>query len=193
MENELINNIKLININGNEKLITQGVLFDDEHTCYHDYIDFNDIIIGFMLVADNYGLGKKKDIQSLHKYSMYMMTLIAIVIYAAIYIFADPITAMFNSEQSMKLQELAVVGLRLYFTSMIVAGYNIVITVFFTSTERALPAQVLTLLRGFILIIPLSFLMSKIWEMNGIWFTFPVTELLVAVIGWVLYSRKTLN
>lgn len=155
---------------------------------------FNGIAEGVQpLVADNYGLGKKKEIQSLHKYSMCMMTLIAIVIYAAIYIFADPITSMFNSEQNIKLQELAVVGLRLYFTSMIVAGYNIVITVFFTSTERALPAQVLTLLRGFILIIPLSFLMAKLWGMNGIWLTFPVAEFIVAVIGWVLYSKKTLN
>lgn len=49
-------NIKLININGNKDLITQGVLFDDEHTCYHDYEDFNDIIIGFMLCANNYGI-----------------------------------------------------------------------------------------------------------------------------------------
>ena len=152
---------------------------------------FNGIAEGVQpLVSDNYGTGNKKENRSLHKYSMFMMAIIAIVIYAAIYIFADPITAIFNSEQNMKLQELAVVGLRLYFTSMIVAGYNIVITVFFTSTERALPAQVLTLLRGFILIIPLSFLMAKLWGMNGIWLTFPVAEFVVAVIGWVLYSRK---
>ena len=155
---------------------------------------FNGIAEGVQpLVSDNYGTGNKKEIRSLHKYSMFMMAIIAIVIYAAIYIFADPITAIFNSEQNMKLQELAVVGLRLYFTSMIVAGYNIVITVFFTSTERALPAQVLTLLRGFILIIPLSFLMAKLWGMNGIWLTFPVAEFIVAAIGWVLYSKKTLN
>lgn len=53
---DIMDNIKIININGNKDLITQGVLFDDEHTCYHDYLDFNDIIIGFMLVADNYGI-----------------------------------------------------------------------------------------------------------------------------------------
>ena len=56
MNNELINNIRLVNINNNKELITKGVLFDDEHTCYHDYDDFNDIIIGFMLVALNYGI-----------------------------------------------------------------------------------------------------------------------------------------
>ena len=119
-----------------------------------------------------------------------MIAMIAIVIYVIIYIFADPITSIFNSEQNAKMQELAVIGLKLYFTSMLVAGYNIVITVFFTSTERVLPAQVLTLLRGVVLIVPLSFLMAKIWGMNGIWMTFPATELIVAVIGWVLYRKK---
>ena len=53
---DIMDNIKIVNINGNQDLITKGVLFDNEHTCYHDYQDFNDIIIGFMLVADNYGI-----------------------------------------------------------------------------------------------------------------------------------------
>lgn len=152
---------------------------------------FNGIAEGVQpLVADSYGSGNRKEIKSLHKYSMVMMAVIAIVIYVIIYIFADPITSIFNSEQNAKMQELAVIGLKLYFTSMLVAGYNIVITVFFTSTERVLPAQVLTLLRGVVLIVPLSFLMAKIWGMNGIWMTFPVTELIVAVIGWMLYRKK---
>ena len=152
---------------------------------------FNGIAEGVQpLVADSYGSGNRKEIKSLHKYSMVMMAMIAIVIYVIIYIFADPITSIFNSEQNEKMQELAVIGLKLYFTSMLVAGYNIVITVFFTSTERVLPAQVLTLLRGIVLIVPLSFLMAKIWGMNGIWMTFPATELIVAVIGWMLYRKK---
>ena len=152
---------------------------------------FNGLAEGVQpLIADNYGVGNQKEIKSLHKYSMIMMTLLAVLIYVGIYVFANPITSLFNSEQNMKMQELAVLGLKLYFTSMIVAGYNIVITVFFTSTERAFPAQILTLLRGFILIIPLSFLMAKLWGMNGIWMTYPVAELIVAVIGVVLYRKK---
>ena len=49
-------NIKLISIKGNKDLIEKGVLFDTEHTCYHDYYDFNDIIIGLLIAADNYGI-----------------------------------------------------------------------------------------------------------------------------------------
>ena len=152
---------------------------------------FNGIAEGVQpLVADSYGSGNRKEIKSLHKYSMVMMAVIAVMIYVVIYIFADPITSIFNSEQNAKMQELAVIGLKLYFTSMFVAGYNIIITVFFTSTERVLPAQVLTLLRGIVLIVPLSFLMAKICGMNGIWMTFPVTEFIVAVLGWIMYRKK---
>ncbi len=184
----IVFNFLILSLEGNTGVAAYGVIANISIVIIGI---FNGIAEGVQpLVADNYGVGNKREIRSLHRYAMAMMLILAILVYIGIYVFADPITSMFNSEQNIKMQELAVIGLRLYFTSMIVAGYNIVITVFFTSTERALPAQILTLLRGFILIIPLSFFMAKMWGMNGIWLTFPVAELVVAVIGWVLYSKK---
>ena len=52
---KIIENIKLVKID-NKKLIEKGVLFDDEHTCYHDYSSLDDIITGLMVSADNYGI-----------------------------------------------------------------------------------------------------------------------------------------
>ncbi len=112
-----------------------------------------------------YGVGKKKEIKDLYKYAMLMMIVLSVVLYVLIFVFASPVASIFNSEQNMRMQD-------------------------FTSTERVLPAHILTLLRGIVLIVPLSFLMAKMWEMNGIWVSFPVTELIVAVIGWVLYQKR---
>lgn len=53
---KIIQNINLIDINDNKELIVKGVLFDDEHTCYHDYSHIDDIITGLMVSADNYGI-----------------------------------------------------------------------------------------------------------------------------------------
>lgn len=56
MRNEkIIENIKLVEID-NKELIEQGVLFDNEHTCYHDYSSLDDIITGLIVSADNYGI-----------------------------------------------------------------------------------------------------------------------------------------
>jgi len=96
---------------------------------------------------------------------------------------AEQVTAIFNSEGDQELQAIAVNGIRLYFTGGAFAGFNIVSAIYFTSTDQAKPANLISLLRGFVLIIPLAFLMSRLFGMIGLWLTFPLTELLVAIIG----------
>jgi Na+-driven multidrug efflux pump len=82
------------------------------------------------------------------------------------------------------------VGLKLYFISIAFSGLNTLITVFFTSIEKALPAQILSVLRGLVLIIPLTFLFAAIWQMTGIWLAYPITEILVALLGVVMYFKQ---
>ena len=96
---------------------------------------------------------------------------------------ANGLTAVFNSEGNEVLQKIAEVGLKLYFASNIFLGFNTVAATFFTSVERTLQAHILSLLRGFVLIIPLAFVMSVLWGMNGIWLCFPVTEAATAILA----------
>ena len=44
-------------------------------------------------------------------------------------------------------------------------------------------------MRGLLLIIPMAFLLSALFDETGLWLAFPATELAVAVIGVVLYNR----
>lgn len=53
---EFKENIKFKNINTNKELISKGILFDNENTCYHDYENIEDVMIGLMVSADNYGI-----------------------------------------------------------------------------------------------------------------------------------------
>ena len=87
------------------------------------------------------------------------------------------------------MQALSVTGLKLYFTSNLFVGFNTILAIYFTSIERAWPAHVLSLLRGLVLLAPLAFFLSALWEMTGIWLTYPVTEGLVAVMGYLWYRK----
>ena len=100
---------------------------------------------------------------------------------------ADLIAAVFNSENNAVLQDIAVTGLKIYFTACVFAGFNIIISVYFTSTENALPAHVISILRGFIVIVPMAFILSAAAELLGVWAAFPATELIVSLIGAGLY------
>lgn len=139
------------------------------------------------LISRFYGLSERGNAEMVLKYAMISMFVISCVIYALIFAFANPITAVFNSENNPKMQKIAVEGLKLYFISNVFAGYNIVLAVFFTSIEKALPAQVISVLRGFMLIVPLAFMLSALWKMTGVWLAYPVTEMLCALIGFVWY------
>lgn len=80
--------------------------------------------------------------------------------------------------------------MKLYFTAVFFAGCNIVLSAYFTSTEKAVPAQIISLGRGLVLIIPVSVLMASLFEMNGVWLSYPVTEGIIAVIGIYLYKKR---
>lgn len=140
-------------------------------------------------VSKAHGTGDKNGTKQLLRYAMRTMLAVSFVIYLCIFLFADPIAGVFNSENNVRLQEMAVVGLKLYFLAVPFAGFNIVISMFFTATEKALPAQTVSLLRGLILIIPLALLLSYFAGLTGVWLAFPVTEGIVSAAGAVLYQR----
>ena len=61
---------------------------------------------------------------------------------------------------------------------------------FFTSTEQALPAQIISLLRGLFVIIPIAFIMSAVFEMWGVWLSYPVTEGIVTVFAVIVLIKN---
>ena len=99
---------------------------------------------------------------------------------------AQPLTGAFNSEGNALLQQMASFGLRLYFIALSFVGINTVASTYFAATQRAMPAHVISLSRGLVLIVPMAFLLSKLWDLTGVWLTFPVTEGLVAVFSLFL-------
>ena len=135
------------------------------------------------LVSQFYGMGNKPQTRVVLRYAVVAMVVLSGIIYGVIALFTQPIIAIFNSENNRQLQEIAAVGLRLYFVSSPFIGYNTVLAMFFTSVERAMPAHVLSLLRGFIFIIPAAFGFSVLWGMTGVWMVYPFVEAVVMLFG----------
>ena len=139
------------------------------------------------LISSFYGKGEHRQIQKLFRYSIITILSLSFVEYFFIFILARHIATVFNSERSLQLQQIAVTGLKVYFLSSPFVGYNIILATFFTSIEKALPAHILSLLRGLILIIPLALALSAVFAMTGVWLAYPITELLVALLAFIVY------
>lgn len=141
------------------------------------------------LLSSGYGTGNRRKTQSVLRYALFSAVIISVLVYVCVFFGADPIAAVFNSEQNTTLQSIAVTGLKIYFTACVFAGFNIILSVYFTSTENALPAHIISILRGFVVIIPMAFLLSAAAQLPGVWAAFPATELIVSLIGAMLFFR----
>lgn len=142
------------------------------------------------LLSDAYGRGDIRAVRQNLRYALTTVAVLSAAIYAGLAVCAEGITAAFNSENNRRLQEIAVQGLRLYFTAAAFAGFNTVMAIFFVSTEKAAPAHVLSLLRGLVLLIPMAFLLAAVLHMTGIWLTYPMTEGVAALLGAGVYLRQ---
>ncbi len=92
-----------------------------------------------------YGYGESENQKKILRYALKTMLVISCGIYLIFLFSANSIVSVFNSEQNIQLQQIAETGLKLYFTAIPLVGFNIIISSYFTSTEKALPAQIISL------------------------------------------------
>lgn len=138
------------------------------------------------VLSSNYGAGNHKNVTAILRYAVTAVIVISACVYLCIFFGAEPITGVFNSSHNKTLQDIAAAGLKIYFTASVFAGFNVVAAVYFTSTEYPRPAHIISILRGFVIIIPMAFLLSALGGITGVWAAFPTTELLVSLIGMIL-------
>ncbi len=146
------------------------------------------------LISKSYGGNDIKSIKLIFKYAMITMSIISFILYLIIFFLADPIAKIFNSENNLVLQSIATNGLKLYFMAVIFVGFNIILPMLFSSMEKAFLAQIISLLRGLVVIIPMAFILSALVGLTGVWLAFPITESLVSILGVILlFKIKNLN
>ncbi len=139
------------------------------------------------LMSSHHGAKNADNVKSVLRYALITMLILSGIIYAVIFFGAPGLTAIFNSEKNQTLQSLAETGLKIYFIACPFIGFNIVLATCFISTEKPLYAQIISLSRGFFVLIPIAFLLSALFQMTGVWCAYPMSEWIVAVIGLILY------
>lgn len=135
------------------------------------------------IVSRYYGMKNQEALRAVFWYAVITAAVLSGLVYAGISLGADDVAAVFNREGNQRLREIAVRGMRIYFTGCLPAGFNIVLSVYLTSVDKAKPAGVISLLRGIIVILPVTFLLPAVLGMTGLWLSFPVTEMLVGITG----------
>lgn len=186
----IIFNMIILNLQGNIGVAAYGVIANISLVVMSI---FTGIAQGIQpLISKFHGHGEYQNVKIILRYALITMSIISVMIYSAVFLFADGITEIFNSEHNQELQRIAVSGIKIYFTAVIFAGFNIIISIYFTSSGKSFPAFIISLSRGLFLIIPITYLLSILLKINGVWLAFPVTEGITSMIGVIMYIKKPL-
>lgn len=108
---------------------------------------------------------------------------LACILYFVLVFFKYPIIRAFDHDHSLALLKIATNGLPLYFLSVFFASQNLVIMLSLVAIERAKAAFVLSLLRGYFILIPSVLLFALLFDLNGVWLSVPFTEACVWALG----------
>ena len=84
--------------------------------------------------------------------------------------------------------EIGRIGFRFVGISFIPMVTSLIFPVFFQAVGSSLKSSFLTVIRTVVLFVPLGFLFSRL-GLNWFWMTFPVTEVITSVVGFVYYRQ----
>lgn len=181
----IVFNSIMLSLKGNEGVAAYGVIANISLVVI---AIFTGIAQGIQpLISKFQGLCKKAEISLVVRYSLIAEIIFAVAVIVGVFLFNSQITAIFNSQNNRMLQQIAEEGMVIYFLGTIPVGINVILSMYFTSTENALPAHIISALRGFIIIIPAAFILSELFAETGVWTAFPFTEGLVMIFSFVMY------
>lgn len=139
------------------------------------------------LMGYNYGAHHKKRLTSALRWSV----LIAVIIMASGTVLfqtcAEPILSLFSAEGemlSMASQALHIISL-----SYIPAAIGIILSTLFQAVGRGTDSLVISLLRQLVVLIPVAYIFAELFGLVGIWWSFPVAEIVSAAVAAVLYGK----
>ncbi|MEG0962324.1 MAG: MATE family efflux transporter [Lachnospiraceae bacterium] len=146
------------------------------------------------IISHAYGKGELTERKKTYEYAIITGVIASVCIYFIVWGFAEPIAAIFSKEQNEKLIGIAVTGLRLYFTAFLFLSINVITVALFNSSDKPREAFTLSLLRGFVFIVPIVLIFAKVGGMTGVWLAFPITELLTMILSLgILMNKKLLK
>lgn len=154
---------------------------------------FNGISAGTQpIISFSYGQHDFTRIRQVLKYALITIGATAAVLYVILFFSADGIAAIFNTEKAEDLQKLATTGIKLYFISSLFSGFNLLFSSYFSASDKGVCSQIVTLLRGVVLIIPLAYLFAHLWKITGLWLATPAAEMLTLVAAIIIFfvTRK---
>ena len=139
------------------------------------------------IVSYNYGAGKIKRLLKTMKVANIYAFSIMLAGFVLCQILPVQILKIFDASDNMLA--IGVPALRIISFSFLIAPFSIVSSGTFQALGKGTFSLIISLIRQLIVILPLSYLLSRVMGMKGVWVAFPIAEIVAGILT-TIYLRK---
>ena len=156
------------------------------------YMPANGLIQGMRpLISYNYGARHFDRVKKIIKVSIIST---AVILCCGTIIFMglpELVLSWFNATE--QLLEIGIIGLRVISPCFILSTMGVVISGVFESLGKGRQSLTISLLRQFIITLPLAYILLEVIGLNGIWLSFVIAEGIASVIAVILIKKELHN
>lgn len=139
------------------------------------------------IIAYNYGARKKDRMVKTIKLSIfYAMSIMAVGV-LIFQLIPDKMFMLFDASEHML--SMGVPALRIISLSFILAGFCIVSGSVFQSLGYAVYSMINSICRQLLVLLPVAFLLSLTGNVNAVWWSFPIAELMSVLMSSIFMAR----
>lgn len=185
----MLYNIQLLKYAGENGVAAYGVMM------YVSMI-FSAAFIGYSIgvapvISYHNGVQNYKESKGLLRQSLIMIGVFGVGMVAAAELLALPLSNIFVGYDA-ELMNLTVSGFKIFALSFIFMGFAIFSSGFFTALNDGLTSALISFLRTLVFQIAAVLLLPLIWEIDGVWISIVVAEVMAAAISafFLVVKRK---
>lgn len=147
------------------------------------------LVLGMQpIVGYNHGANKPKRVIEAIKLSSYSVSIIGILSFSVIMLFPHFVASLFTSD--LELIEITSSILRTVFLVFPIVGIYLIAGGVYQSLGKVKPALLISLLRQVILFIPLVIIFAHYLGLIGIWYAFPISDLVSGIVAIFFLRRE---
>ncbi len=169
-----------------------GVYFKLQSFIFMPVFGLNNGVIP--IIAFNYGAGKRDRVLKTIKTSIVMAVAIMLVGLLIFQLIPDVLLSLFEASETMLA--IGVPALRIISISYVFAGFCVGCGSVFQALGYATYSMFVSIARQLLVLLPLAYLFSMSGNVNYVWFSFPIAELMslaVSVVCLIHLNKKVIS
>ena len=138
------------------------------------------------IMSYNYGAGSNDRVTKAFRLALLTAFGFGTAAFLLALFFSDSVSMLFVAEGSAAYM-YGVKGLPMFASGFVFFGVNMVCIGYFQSVERESPANIITIVRGYVLVLLCFWLMPRIWGSDGLWMAVPTADFITIFIVAAIY------